>query len=214
MAARSANGWARFTMTVPDAAIVLAAGASTRMGQPKQLLPVDGRTLLARTVEVCLAAELWPVVVVLGAHREQVRPTLARYPVICTDNPAWAEGMASSLRAGLIALDQFSREVPGAVITLCDQPALSAAALRRLAAASDATGCGIAAARYAGHCGAPARFARRYFAELARLSGDQGARVLLHQRAAEVAAVDLPELAVDLDTPQDWVTFAGPPAAP
>jgi len=200
-------------MTVPDAAIVLAAGASTRMGQPKQLLPVDGRTLLVRTVEACLAAELWPVIVVLGAHREHVRPTLARYPVICTDNLAWADGMAGSLRAGLIAVDQFSRAVPGAVITLCDQPALNAAALRQLSAAA-ATGWGIAAARYGGRCGAPARFARRYFAELAGLSGDQGARVLLNQRAAEVAAVDLPELAVDLDTPQDWSTFVGPPAAP
>jgi molybdenum cofactor cytidylyltransferase len=201
-------------MTVPDAAIVLAAGASVRMGQPKQLLQVNGRSLLVRTVEACLAAELWPVVVVLGAHREQLRPTLARLPVICADNLHWAEGMAGSLRIGLTAVDQFSRAVPRAVITLCDQPAFNPAAVLQLQFAADSAGRGIAAARYAGRCGAPALFARRYFAELAGLSGDQGARVLLSQRADEVAAVDLPELAVDLDTPEDWATFVRSPASP
>jgi CTP:molybdopterin cytidylyltransferase MocA len=201
-------------MTVPDAAIVLAAGASVRMGQPKQLLQVGGRSLLIRTVEACLAAELWPVVVVLGAHREQLRPTLARLPVICADNLHWAEGMAGSLRIGLTTVDQFSRAVPRALITLCDQPAFSAAAVRQLQSASNAGGRGIAAARYAGRCGAPALFGRRYFGELAGLSGDQGARVLLNQRADEVAAVDLPELAVDLDTPEDWATFLRSPASP
>ena len=79
-------------------AIILAAGASTRMGSPKQLLPLNGRPLLTGVVEAALAAKVWPVVVVLGAHAEKIRPLLARHPVLIAENPAWAEGMASSLR--------------------------------------------------------------------------------------------------------------------
>src|SRR3954467_3092348 len=79
---------------------ILAAGASTRMGAPKQLLELDGQPLLLRTVEAALASSAWPVVVVLGANAEKIRPTLARLPVLLTENPAWAEGMAASIRAG------------------------------------------------------------------------------------------------------------------
>ena len=80
--------------------VILAAGASTRMGEPKQLLVFDGRPLLVRAVDAALASAAWPVVVVLGAHAEKIRPLLARHPVLISENPAWAEGMASSVRAG------------------------------------------------------------------------------------------------------------------
>ena len=94
-------------------AIVLAAGASSRMGAPKQLLPIDGVPLLARTVEVLLATPVWPVVVVLGANADAMRPLLARYPVLIADNPAWPEGMASSIRAGITTLrPPVSQAVP------------------------------------------------------------------------------------------------------
>lgn len=184
-------------------AVILAAGSSTRLGSPKQLLAIDGRPLLVRTVEATLASPAWPVVVVLGAHAEKIRPTLARLPVLVAENPAWAEGMASSLRTGVDTLRQFSRRLDAALVALCDQPAFSVETIARLVAAQRATGRGIVAARYAGRHGAPALFLRDHFPALAALTGEEGARALLNGDPAQVTAVDLPELALDLDTPDD-----------
>lgn len=191
-------------------AIILAAGPSTRMGTPKQLLPVDGKPLLVRTVEAALASPAWPVIVVLGANAEQIRPALARLPVLVAENPAWTEGMASSIRSGVATLQQFSRSLDAALIALCDQPAFSAAVIERLAAAHQATGRTIVAARYAGRQGAPALFLHEHFPALAALTGEEGARALLNDDPSRVAAVELPELAFDLDTPADYAALQKP----
>jgi CTP:molybdopterin cytidylyltransferase MocA len=183
--------------------VILAAGASTRMGAPKQLLPLDGRPLVVRAVDAALASTAWPVVVVLGAHAEAIRPALARQPVLIADNPAWAEGMAASIRAGVATLRQFSRGLDAALVALCDQPAFSAATIATLLAAQRTTGRSIVAARYGGRHGAPALFLRRHFDALGALTGEAGARALLNGDPAHVAGVDLPELAHDLDTPAD-----------
>lgn len=184
-------------------AIVLAAGASTRMGRNKQILEIAGRPLVARAAEAALEGGLWPVIVVVGANAADVRPVLARLPVLTVENPAWPEGMASSIRAGIGALGQFSRSMDGVLIALCDQPAFSAATVARLREAQAESGRSIAAARYHGRVGAPALFARQHFAALAALTGEEGARVLLQKADEAVTAVDLPELGLDLDTPAD-----------
>jgi molybdenum cofactor cytidylyltransferase len=177
------------------------------MGTPKQLLELDGKTLIVRAVEAALASPAWPVVVVLGANAEKIRPVLARLPVLITENPAWSEGMAASIRAGITTLQQFSRRLDAAVIALCDQPAFSAATLTQLVDAQRASGRSIVAARYAGRNGAPALFLREHFATLTHLTGEEGARALLNGDPSEVASVDLPSLAVDLDTPADVATL-------
>ena len=183
--------------------VILAAGASTRMGTPKQLLEVEGRPLLVRAVEAALASAAWPVVVVLGAHAEKIRPVLARLPVLIAENPAWAEGMAASIRTGITTLSQFSRALDGALIALCDQPAFSADTIAQLVAAQRATGRTIAAARFNRRHAAPALFLREHFVTLATLTGEEGARALLNAEPSRIASVDLPALAVDLDTPAD-----------
>jgi molybdenum cofactor cytidylyltransferase len=184
--------------------VLLAAGASTRMGAPKQLLELSGKPLLVRAVEAALASPAWPVVVVLGAHAENIRPALARLPVLITENPAWPEGMASSIRAGVTTLQQFSRRLDAAVLALCDQPAFSSDTIAQLVAAQRDTGRSIVAARYAGRQGAPALFLREHFDTLTHLTGEEGARALLNGAAHPIATVDLPALAVDLDTPEDF----------
>jgi molybdenum cofactor cytidylyltransferase len=166
--------------------VILAAGASTRMGTPKQLLEVEGRPLLVRAVEAALASAAWPVVVVLIA-----------------ENPAWAEGMAASIRTGITTLSQFSRALDGALIALCDQPAFSADTIAQLVAAQRATGRTIAAARFNRRHAAPALFLREHFVTLATLTGEEGARALLNAEPSRIAPVDLPALALDLDTPAD-----------
>jgi molybdenum cofactor cytidylyltransferase len=192
-------------------AVILAAGASRRMGTPKQLVALDGKPLVVRAVEAALASPAWPVVVVLGAFAEQIRPALARYPVLTTENAAWAEGMAASIRAGVTTLQQFSRHLDAALIALCDQPAFSTGTIARLVAAQRETGRSIVAARYSGRHGAPALFLREHFSTLTSLTGEEGARALLNDQPALVTGVDLPELAIDLDTPADVAAFQKSP---
>ena len=187
-------------------AIILAAGPSTRMGTPKQLLLLDGKPLLVHAVEAALASSAWPVVVVLGANAEAIRPILAPLPVLIAENPAWPEGMAASLRTGVITLGQFSRSLDAALIALCDQPAFSADVIAQLVAAQRATGRSIVAARYSNRLGVPALFLHEHFSTLSALTGEEGARTLLNGDAGTVAAVDLPQLALDVDTPGDFAT--------
>jgi CTP:molybdopterin cytidylyltransferase MocA len=187
--------------------IILAAGASTRMGEPKQLLSISGDPLVIRATEAALASIAWPIVVVLGAHADRIRPLLARHPVLIAENPAWIEGMASSLRTGIATLQQFSRSLNAAVVALCDQPAFSAAIIDRLISAQRITGRSIVAARYNGRNGAPALFLREHFAALATLTGEAGARELLNSSPERIASVDLPEMSTDLDTPADYSAY-------
>lgn len=188
-------------------AIILAAGASTRMGEPKQLLPVTGHPLIIRAVEAALASAAWPVVVVVGAHAEKIRPLLAHHPVLIAENAAWIEGMASSLRTGIATLQQFSRSLNAAVVALCDQPAFSARVIDQLVSAQARTGRSIVASHYNGRNGAPALFLREHFAALATLTGEAGARDLLNSSPEKIATVDLPEMATDLDTPADYAAY-------
>lgn len=188
-------------------AVVLAAGASTRMGEPKQLLRLDGRTLLRRTVDTLLASPAWPVVVVLGAHFESIRPEVARLPVLIAENREWTEGLASSIRTGVKVLEEFSLSLEAALLVLCDQPNLSPEAITRLVEAHHRTGKSIVAAGYGEHPGPPALFARSHFPELMELRGAGGARPLLARHAELLATVDLPELAADLDTAEDYQKF-------
>ncbi len=188
-------------------AIILAAGASNRMGEPKQLLLLDGRPLIVRAAEAALASSAWPVVVVLGAHAEKIRPALARLPVLVVENSAWPEGMASSIRVGIATLQQFSRTLDGALLALCDQPAFSADIIDQLIAAQRTTDRSIVAARYAGRNGAPALFLKEHFLALTALTGEQGARELLNDLPDRVASVELPALAHDLDTPADYAAL-------
>lgn len=188
-------------------AVILAAGASVRLGRPKQLLEIEGRPLVARVAEAALAGGASPVVVVLGANAEQIRPALQGLEVRLVLNQDWAEGMASSVRAGLHALGQITLRLDAVLLTVCDQPAFDAGTVRSLAAALQSSSRGIAAARYAGRHAVPAIFRREHFFALTRLKGDQGARALLQEKPDDVVAVDLPALALDLDTPGDLDTW-------
>ena len=193
--------------------VILAAGGSARMGEPKQLLRLDGRTLLRRTVDTGLASRAWPVVVVLGAQAKAIRPEVVRLPVLVVENNEWMEGLASSIRAGVRVLDAFSLSLQAAVLVPCDQPHLSPAAIARLVDLHLQGGQSIVAARYDGHPGPPALFARSHFHELMDLRGSEGARPLFARHADRLTTVDLPELAFDLDTPADYRSYlSGGPA--
>lgn len=185
------------------AALILAAGSSSRLGQPKQLLIFKGRPLIVRAAEAALAAGASPVIVVLGAHAEKIRAVLSQLPVVIVENTTWSEGMGSSIRTGLAALATLAPSLDAALIAVCDHPHFSADAIGKLRAAltGDFT---IAATRHADGAGVPALFARIHFPELRALTGAAGARRIIAAHAAATATVDLPDLALDIDTPEDW----------
>ncbi len=180
--------------------LVLAAGASTRLGQPKQLAPVGGRPALHVVVSTATALAGHAVTVVLGAQAADMTRLLAHSPASVIVNRHWEEGMASSIRCGLGALPAATDAV---LILLGDQVAVTAEDLKRLASAWKEQDGIIAAATYEQHVGVPAIFPRVCFSELAELRGDQGARRLLERNAWRVMRVAMPNAAVDLDTPED-----------
>jgi len=200
---------------MPDAAqplrlgaLILAAGASSRMGEAKQLLEVGGRSLVERAVDAALESGARPVVVVVGANSGRVLARIADRRVVAAHNKDWATGLSSSIRAGLAALLAAEPSLDAVLVAPCDQPALSAEVILRLAADHRSSG-RISAARYGGRNGAPAVFGREHFAALLALAGDEGARRLLNSDPGRVSAVELPELGADIDTPDDYAAWVG-----
>ncbi len=180
--------------------MVLAAGGSSRLESPKQLLFHAGKTLVRRAAEAAMEAGCAPVAVVLGSQAEQVAEALVGLPVRAVHHPAWAEGMGGSLRAGLKAL---SGEVDALLVVLCDQLRVDVAHLRALLEAFASTGAPIIASGYEGTRGVPALFSRAMFAELEALGADQGARGVIARQPARVVEVPLPGGGEDVDTRGD-----------
>ena len=172
------------------AAVVLAAGASRRLGEPKQLLVIGGETLLERAVRTARQAGCSPVVVVLGAEAERIRERCDLGGAQVIENPEWPDGMASSVRAGVEA----ARHADGIVLMTCDQPAVTAEHLRAVMASGE-----VMASAYSGRRGVPAYFPETNFPALMKLAGDSGARELL----LTASAIELPGGELDVDTEAD-----------
>ncbi|HEX7158044.1 MAG TPA: nucleotidyltransferase family protein, partial [Edaphobacter sp.] len=179
---------------VSIAAVVLAGGASRRLGQLKQLVRLGRETLLERSVRVAREAGCLPVVVVLGAAHEQVIAGCSLGDVVTATNEEWEEGMGSSIRLGVHAVRNVAPETEGVVVMTCDQPAVTVNHLRRLIMSGE-----VRASRYADRSGVPAFFPKTYFDALTSLTGDAGARELLQSSSSE----ELPGGELDVDTADD-----------
>ncbi|MFC5489137.1 nucleotidyltransferase family protein [Dokdonella soli] len=182
------------------AAILLAAGASTRLGHAKQLVEIDGEPLLRRVARALLATAPRELVIVLGHDADRMRDALMGLPLRTIVADDHASGLSASLRAGVAALDPHCA---GALIALTDQPALDATHLLVLCDAWRAAPEHAVASAYADVLGVPALLPRAWFAEIAKLHGDVGARELLRAREGDVVAIAAPALERDLDTPTD-----------
>jgi len=187
--------------------IILAAGASSRMGTPKQLLPYRGRSFLSHIAEAAVASVCHPVVVVLGANTEQLKPEVSQLPVQVVENQHWAEGMSSSIRSGIEALNGMSQNLEAVAIALCDQPFVSSQIINQIVAAYRFTGKPIVASEYAGTLGVPALFSRAFFPELMALGASEGAKHLIKKYFHKVFPVPFAEGAIDIDTPKDYQQF-------
>ena len=182
--------------------LLLAAGGSSRMGQPKQLLQFKGKTLMRHAAEAMAASICDPVVVVLGAETARSAAEIEGLSVFQCLNENWKSGMSSSIKIGLAQLVEIAPEIDAVLISLCDQPFVTAEMLNRFSekfAASDAS---VVAANYNGVAGVPALFSRELFGELSRLDGDKGARDLIRSRS-DIEIVELLEAAFDIDTLDD-----------
>ena len=187
-------------MTPSHAALLLAAGESSRLGTPKQLLSIDGEPLIRRAARAMLATRPGELYVVVGSRADEVFAAVADLPVLRIDCANWNEGLAASLRAGVGALpDRFD----AVLVALCDQPALSAGHLATLVERFAGSGGAAVASTYAGVVGVPAVLPRAWFADLLALRGDTGARDLLRNSQRRIEVVAAQSLAFDIDEPAD-----------
>jgi molybdenum cofactor cytidylyltransferase len=188
-------------------AIVLAAGASTRFGSPKQLVRLGGRPLLHTVVTRAAEVTGNALIVVLGSQAAELASLLKHSASTIVVNHEWREGLASSIRTGVAHLPAACS---GAMLLLADQAAVSADDLKRLAGSWRRQPQCIAAAMYAGDIGVPAIFPRTSFRELCELRGDVGARVLLRRNSDRLVRVPMESAAIDLDTPEDLLALQAP----
>ncbi|MCA8829611.1 nucleotidyltransferase family protein [Hymenobacter pini] len=184
------------------AVILLAAGASTRLGQPKQLVQFRGKSLLRRAAETAVAAAAGlPVLVVTGALHEELLPELTDLPVQAVRCPEWEQGMGASLKTGLTQLSASTGNPTGFVVMLCDQPLVTTELLQELEGVHQQTGQPIVASAYASTVGVPVFFAASMLPLLLALPDAAGAGQVLRQHAELVATVEFPDGAFDVDTP-------------
>jgi molybdenum cofactor cytidylyltransferase len=188
------------------AAVVLAAGRSSRMGGPNKLLAeIGGKPLVRHVVDAALASRARPVLVVTGYQRDKVEAALAGLPVKFVHNPHFADGLGTSLKAGIAALGGLPAEIDGAIVCLGDMPQVDAALIDRLIGAFDPDhGALVVVPTIDGKRGNPVVWSRRFFPDLMAVEGDVGARYLIGRYTEAVAEVPLTGTAAltDVDTPE------------
>lgn len=183
--------------------LILAAGASTRLGQPKQLLDYCDKPLIRHMAEVAIKSACCPVGVVLGAYAEIIAPHLDNLHIHIIYNKHWQTGMASSIRCGLERMLTIMPELDAIVLMVCDQPFVSSDLICQLVGQYHATNCAIVASEYDDILGVPALFHQALFPELASLQRDVGAKSIIYQHHSQTVSIPFAEGAIDLDHPQD-----------
>jgi molybdenum cofactor cytidylyltransferase len=176
-------------------ALILAAGGSTRFGEPKQFLRFEGESLLQRTINAAMTAACQPIAVVAGEAVEQIRDQVSGCEVV--HNPDWQRGIGTSIRCGVAHL---RGRADALVMLTCDQPFVTAQTLGSLIARHAP----LVASSYANTIGVPAFFDARYFDALETLAEDSGAKAILEKHRAELATLDFPEAEIDIDTRADY----------
>ena len=189
------------------AAVVLAAGVSSRMGRPKQTLDVEGVPMLERVLLTFRRSKVGRVVVVIGAHAEEVRSRVRFADEVIVENPKFDEGMSGSLKLGLRNVG----EADAAFVALGDQPFVQPETVDRMVAAYEKTRACIVIPTYRGTRGNPVLFDRSIFPQIEGIRGDVGAKSVVRRNASEVLEVDVRDIGVlaDIDTPSDLADAVG-----
>ncbi|MFC5190843.1 NTP transferase domain-containing protein [Algoriphagus aquatilis] len=188
------------------AIILLAAGSSSRLGRPKQLIEFQGKKLIQKAIDEAKKSKADSLVVVLGWNHELIKTGFDSSQTSIVINESWEQGMATSMQAGLRFLRE--KEHPDQVILmLVDQPYVESKLLDRLILEKERTGKGIVACSYSDTLGVPVIFDQKYFEELLMLKGSDGAKKVILRNKADVFEIEFPLGAVDLDTEDDLLLF-------
>lgn len=184
--------------------IILAAGNSSRLGEPKQLLQFQGKSLIRHITEAALETVGSNVFVVTGFGPQLIAQELQGLPCRLAFNADWQEGMSTSIKTGINALQLHDREIRGAILAVSDQPFVSAGTFNSLIQIFEERQTGIVASEYAGSLGTPAFFAASWFPELLRLTGAEGAKKLFKRYSRDVSAFAFEQGSIDIDTQDDY----------
>jgi len=189
------------------AVIILAAGSSSRLGKPKQLLDFQTETFIKHTVKTALQTACKPIIVVNGFLQEELNLEMENLPVKVVHNPDWEQGICSSIRAGTTALSKIesSDQIDAVLILLCDQPLITAQHLNQLITQFYLDKRSIAATNYAAIQGVPAIFGKSLFPILQTLPGDRGAQWLFKEYQDQLTVVPFEGAAIDVDTEDDYL---------
>ncbi|MDI1243504.1 MAG: nucleotidyltransferase family protein [bacterium] len=184
------------------AGLLLAAGGSSRLGRPKQLVEFEGKTLIRRAAEALIGAGCSPVYVVLGAEVERPHQELYGLGVHFVINDSWQVGMGSSIARGMGVIISTKPSPDAVLISLCDHPFVTAESLRPFLTAFRQSRTDLVAASYNDNIGVPALFSARFFGALSALDGKIGAQELI-RNSSHALTIPLPEAAIDIDVPED-----------
>lgn len=184
--------------------VVLAAGASSRLGSPKQLLNYSGATLLQHAIEAAQSSDAAKVLVVLGAHADAIKHALDNTTVDTIVNTEWKEGMASTIRCGLQTLVEMNPQLDAVIFMVADQPFVTTELLNNLLDLHRKEQHSIVASKYGSTFGTPVLFSKQFFPELLQLTGDVGAKSLVRKYMNQAAFVSFPKGEIDIDTVEDY----------
>jgi molybdenum cofactor cytidylyltransferase len=184
--------------------LILAAGAARRINQAKMLLPFGNATILQTIIDHAKEIKPDSICIVTGFYHQEIIAKIQDVQIQFVYNELWEEGMSSSIKKGISYLVNQNPELMAVLILVADQPYISSNLLNDMIQLQEQTGKGIVAAGYAGISGTPVLFGRDHFSNLEKLSGDKGARSILHQYQNDLITVDFPLGEIDIDTEDDY----------
>ena len=185
--------------------IILGAGASSRLGRPKQLLKhVDSGSLIRHTCQLAINSGLGPIVLVLGARKELILEEVKDLMIHTVDNMMWPQGISGSIKIGLNHILELDPSLMAVIILVCDQPYLTTELIIKLVSVYTETGKPIVASTYNGVSGTPALFDRMFFNVILELEGDKGASKIIYQHPDQVEEVMFEQGGIDIDTEEDY----------
>lgn len=184
--------------------LILAAGSSSRLGQPKQLLSYRHKTLLGNTIEAAIKAVNRRVLVILGSNHQVIANNIDQFDVSTVYNPDWEDGISSSIRTGLAEMLLANEDLDAVILSVCDQPFITQSVFEDLIIEAAASNKSIIASAYGEVLGTPVLFDRQHFDALSLLRGNSGAKTLLIKYKDQVAPVSFDKGEIDIDTPEDY----------